>query len=108
MINALPSINYDIKYYESRVREALENGNTVKLYKEFILECLSNWMLTWKNLRLKKFWIKVLLFERMSYTTQTRNYVFGQDHVSLRSKIFKNQNMHTIRNTKSEDHTAKN
>lgn len=104
---ALPSINYDFKYYESRVREALENGNTVKLYKDFtwMLKQLNAYL---KKLRSKQFWIKVLLFECMSYTTKTRNYVFGQDHVSLRSKIFKNQNMHTIRNTKSEDHIAKN
>lgn len=34
--------------------------------------------------------------------------MFGQDLISLRSKKFKNQNLHTIKNTNSENYVAKN
>ena len=37
-----------------------------------------------------------------------RSKLFDQDLVSLRSKKFKNQNMHTIKNTNSENYVAKN
>lgn len=33
--------------------------------------------------------------------------MFGQDLISLRSEKFKNQDMHTIKNTNSENYVAK-
>lgn len=33
--------------------------------------------------------------------------MFGQDLIHLRSKKFKNQNLHTIKNTNSENYVAK-
>lgn len=41
-------------------------------------------------------------------TENMRTILFGQDLVSLRSKKFKSQNMHTIKNTNSENYVAKN
>lgn len=40
-------------------------------------------------------------------TENVRNKLFGGDLVSLRSKKFKNQNMHTIKNMNSENYVAK-
>lgn len=34
--------------------------------------------------------------------------MFGQDLINLKSKKFKNQNLHTIKNTNSENYVAKN
>ena len=72
------------------------------------MQCLSDWMFYLKSYDVK-IRIKVLLFECMGCNPQKmRSKLFDQDLVSLRSKKFKNQNMHTINNTNSENYVAKN
>lgn len=58
---------------------------------------------------LKKFASKFCFLNAQVITHRKHEgQMFGQDLVSLRNKRFKNQNMHTIKNTNSGNYAAKN
>lgn len=57
---------------------------------------------------LQKFESKFCFLNAWVITHRKHEGQIGQDLISLRNKRFKNQNMHTIKNTNSENYVAKN